>query len=163
MFFPKYKKKSLDPQDFFISFALQSCIMGSHLPVFRMRWRLLLTFLTPFRFLISTSSWLLQPRLALIIKFPTTSSLLLNSRSNCASPFIDQSITFIKNLPFTPSRSLLSWLHRAMLPFQQMLGKLKFCSVNKVCVMETSSSCLEKVLLTSSPWLGGKTKCNKML
>jgi len=93
---------------------------------------LLLTSLIHFVFMTSSNSWLLQSRLTLIIMFPTTSSLLLNRRSNCAYPFVGQLVTFIKKLSFTPYRSFLNWLHPTMLPFQQVLGKLKLSQVNKV-------------------------------
>lgn len=123
---------------------------------------LLLNLFTPFRLLTSSNSSLLQPRLIRVTMFPTTSSSLLTRISSCASPLVCQSILFMKKLPFAPSRSLLNWLQHSMLPFQQMLGKLKFSPVNKVCGIEMSSNWIE-VLLASSPWLGGKTKCNKML
>lgn len=97
-----------------------------------------------------TISWWLQPMVLLIPIFPTSSSLIVNSRCNYGSPLVGPPHICFKMMP---SWSLLDCWCPVTLPFQQVSGRLNSSMRTRVCASEAFSSASKKAPSTHLPWL----------
>lgn len=102
----------------------------------------------------STRAWPLQLRLPPVLTSSISSSVLVGSRSINASPLGVLSVTRIKKLSPTHSRSLLDCLQIAVLLFQQMSQWLESPSRVKACEHDASCCWSKNSSSTSSPCLG---------
>ena len=93
----------------------------------------------------------LPPSLTALI----SSSMLVSNRSSNASPQVRLSTTWIENLSFTLSKTLLDYLQLAVTLCQQMSGWLRFPSRIRACEHGASCSWSKNASSTGFPWWGG--------
>ena len=87
-------------------------------------------------------------RLPLSFTFPTSSSLLVRTRSSIEPLIAGSSVTWRRKLSPMHSRNLFDYLCHAVLSCQQISGWLKFPMRSRACECEAAPICLERA---SSP------------